>query len=316
MTPLSQKIYLKKSLISSKFRINRVEMSILSLIHSIMNPRVILLCISIIFLCNTIGAQESYSNSQIITFVRYYEKEYGKEEVEYYEAEIKELESDTLLKLLKDLSGAISFYSSSAHRTNSLISQVDFDYGALRGLLSYSELVRRNECGKDAYYFSAYLKNALGLYKEAVIDYTHSINSNTKSDIKNSDIYGDRGSAKLELEDFDGAIDDFTYAIDHSINEVISEGGNLNALKNNISLCQNYIEREKAYFMLEEYDEAINDFTSGSRISYECSQCYFLRGLANIQIEMMDLGCKDLKTARDLGYEKANDEILRFCSTK
>lgn len=291
-------------------------MSIKCLIHSIMKPRVTLLGILIIFFCSSIGAQDSYSNSKIIAFVKYYENEYGKEEVEYYEAEIRELKSDTLLKILKDLSGVISFYSSSINSNNSLIKQADFDYGALRGLLSYNELVRRNECGKDAYYFSAYLKNALGLYKEAEIDYTNSINSNTKSDIKNSDIYGDRGSAELELEDFDGAIDDFTLAIDLSISEVISKGGNLNALKNNISLCQNYIDRGKAYFMLEEYDEAINDFTSGIRISYECSQCYFLRGLANIQMKMMDLGCKDLKTARDMGYEKANEEILRFCPTK
>ena len=65
--------------------------------------------------------------------------------------------------------------------------------------------------------------------------------------------------------------------------------------------------------IIEDYQEAITDYTKAIEINPEFSDAYFNRGIAKIIIDEKEAGCSDLHKARDLGDEQANDEINEFC---
>ncbi len=142
------------------------------------------------------------------------------------------------------------------------------------------------------------------------------------------------GSAKIELGDYESAINDLSNAI---------------RLQPEYDLLYKaFFARGFAKFQLEEYEEAKNDFDRAIReyendaevyfwrgytkylLSYSASseiadynraillnpkykEAYFNRGYARIKNRQLRSGCNDLRKAYELGYEDAKPHIRIHC---
>ena len=104
-----------------------------------------------------------------------------------------------------------------------------------------------------------------GLAKIKIQDYTGAIADFTKAieiDPKDADAYNDRGVAKCELQDYRGAIVDFTQAIE--LNSIYSDA---------------YYNRANAKGEIQDYNGEIADYTKAIEIDPK-AEGYFKRGLA------------------------------------
>jgi len=61
------------------------------------------------------------------------------------------------------------------------------------------------------------------------------------------------------------------------------------------------------------YQGTILDYNKAIEINPTEGKYYFRRGLAKIKSGQTDSGCLDLNKAKELGYEKAADEIKNDC---
>ena len=114
-----------------------------------------------------------------------------------------------------------------------------------------------------------------------------------------SECYFERGNAKSNLEDYRGAVMDFTKALEH-----------------NPKLYECYYLRGEAKLFLDDKKGAILDITkyiiqspNGEYIKFAYSQ----RGLAKIGLNQKESGCLDLSKSGELGYEGAYESIKELC---
>lgn len=112
--------------------------------------------------------------------------------------------------------------------------------------------------------------------------------------------YIDRGSAKLALDDYHGAIQDFTKAIELDPDE---ECGPI----------YSYFNRGLAKHMLGDYRGAIQDFTKAIKLDPGDPKTYFLRGRAKQKINDIDGACLDWSRSGELGHMEAYKYINEFC---
>ena len=128
-------------------------------------------------------------------------------------------------------------------------------------------------------------------FKGAIDNYTKSLNINTN----NPSAYYMRGFAKNWLEDYRGAIEDFTKSIDI------------------VPASATYYLRACAKINLKDYYSAIDDFNKAIDIDPKDPKTYYNRGIAKNLIGQKDSGCLDLSKAGELGLSQAYESIQRYC---
>jgi len=64
---------------------------------------------------------------------------------------------------------------------------------------------------------------------------------------------------------------------------------------------------------LKDYEGAITDFTKVIELNPEHSEAHYNRGMAKINSGTNASACDDLKRASELGFEKANEVVAKFC---
>lgn len=106
-----------------------------------------------------------------------------------------------------------------------------------------------------------------------------------------------RGNVKMKLQDYYGAIADYSSAI--SINENYIEA---------------YFNRGKAKQFLQAYEDAINDCTKIIQINPKNVDAYYLRGILRINFGDLKNGCLDLSKAGEMGDMKAYEAIKEKCN--
>jgi tetratricopeptide (TPR) repeat protein len=106
-----------------------------------------------------------------------------------------------------------------------------------------------------------------------------------------------RGLSKASLEDYRGAIADFTKAIEIGPQDADA-----------------YLNRGFRKGRLKDYRGAIADFTRAIEIDPQYVKAYSYRGLAKITIGQLDSGCLDLSKAGELGYSDAYEQIRKWCN--
>jgi len=105
-----------------------------------------------------------------------------------------------------------------------------------------------------------------------------------------------RGVEKIDLQDYIGAIADFTKII-----EIYPKNGDA------------YHSRGYAKFQLQDSSGAIADFNKVIELNPKNGEAYYLRGLVKIKLGQKDSGCLDLSKAGELGLEEAYKAIRNFC---
>ena len=144
-----------------------------------------------------------------------------------------------------------------------------------------------------------------------------------------------RAFSKMEMEDFKGAIDDFSSAIrlqpDYEILYKAYFGRGISYFQNrkyrdakryfdrSIRIYQNdpevYFWRAYAKYHIRRYSAAseIADYNRAIILKPDYAEAYFNRGQARIKNKSHRAGCSDLRKAYELGFEEAEIHIRIHC---
>ena len=106
----------------------------------------------------------------------------------------------------------------------------------------------------------------------------------------------ERGVAKINKEDFEGAIMELNKAI---LVEPTHAGA--------------YAKRAFAHAMLLNHESALLDYNKAIEIDPTDAQAHSNRAVAKLNLRDKEGACKDWQTAFSLGFEEANDFLIDFC---
>ena len=108
--------------------------------------------------------------------------------------------------------------------------------------------------------------------------------------------YNQRAKNRVKLDDYKGAISDFTKAIEIDPKFVRA-----------------YVNRGEARIDVHDLQGAILDFNQAIVIDPEMADAYYSRGYTKILLGQKQSGCKDLETAQELGKVETHFLIKEFC---
>jgi Tetratricopeptide repeat len=149
-------------------------------------------------------------------------------------------------------------------------------------------------------YQSNDFKGAIAKYDMAIAVFTLNAPLENAADIDVNallkDAYYNRGCAKDELKDYEGAINDYTKAIEFGSNH-----------------SEEYLNRGLAKYELHLFQEAIKDYDKAIEIDPEKGTAYFGRGNAKYQIGDKENACLDWSKAAKLGLFLADEMITKYC---
>jgi tetratricopeptide (TPR) repeat protein len=130
-------------------------------------------------------------------------------------------------------------------------------------------------------------------YSGAIADYSIAIKLNPN----NAVLHCNRGLAKYHLENYSGAIADYNKAIE---------------LDPNYSTA--YLNRGVVKNKLQDYRGAIADYSKAIELDPKSSATYYNRGLVKHKMQDLNGACLDWSKAGELGDEDAYDLIKKYCN--
>ena len=137
----------------------------------------------------------------------------------------------------------------------------------------------------EEYYNRGLTKNSLQDYKGAIADFTKAI----ELELEGASAYYGRGIAKISLQDYKGAIADNTKAIE---------------LEPEYALA--YYERGLAKYFLQDYKGAIADLTKAIELEPEGVSAYYVRGLTKNSLQDYKGAIADFTKAIEFELEDAS----------
>ena len=163
-------------------------------------------------------------------------------------------------------------------------------------------------------------KDSLGLFNHAIMESPDA-----------AFVYNSRGIAKYSQGDMKGALNDYDQAI--TLNPQYSGayynrgivyyniGQYTNAMNDyskgitlNPNFASSYVARGILYMdVLKNYPAAMNDYTKAIEINSLSAQAFYNRGILMLRMNNPDNACLDFKKVKQLGYDRADDLINRFC---
>ena len=143
----------------------------------------------------------------------------------------------------------------------------------------------RNYVFAKYYYWNGYSKQKSEDRQGAIEEYSTVLEYDKKFVIA----YISRGSAYLDLKEYDKAITDYNKAIELTPND-----------------AQIYAYRGRAYFETKRYKQAIADYDQALELDEKFGYAYYQRGLlyGSVHYDFVK-GCEDLNKALNLGYKDA-----------
>lgn len=129
-------------------------------------------------------------------------------------------------------------------------------------------------------------------YKGAIEDFTKSIELYPESDA-----YNNRGIAKARLGNHKGAIEDFSKAIDLDPTDPSS-----------------YSNRGGSRGAIADFKGALADFTKTIELNPKDGSGYFGSGICKLKLGQKNTGCMDLTNAERLGHPGADEAKKKYCN--
>ena len=75
-----------------------------------------------------------------------------------------------------------------------------------------------------------------------------------------------------------------------------------------------YFKRGCTKFTLKDYLGAKSDFSKAVAIDGEIGAVFYNRGMANLELGLIDQACVDWSKAGELGFAEAYDSIKEYCN--
>jgi tetratricopeptide (TPR) repeat protein len=126
------------------------------------------------------------------------------------------------------------------------------------------------------------------------------------------DVYAARGQAKIQLEDYRGAIVDLNKSIELEKSSDLPNPDATPGVYYNRGFAKSKLGNHDG--AIADYDKAIERFTGKVwRIYIDMGPVYYGRGISKIAVGLKDEGCLDLSKAGELGYN-SYDDIRRLCN--
>mgnify|MGYP000912656241 CR=1 FL=1 len=169
-------------------------------------------------------------------------------------------------------------------------------------LMYYSACIEGDTTYLDAYYRRANLNSILNYETEAIKDYDYIINydGDAKRGFDMATVYNDKSYYLIELGKYEEAL------------PLVEK-----ALELNNTLDYIWYTRGKIFYHMREYKKSISDMNNVIKLAieddYEPINSYYYRGMSKIKSNQKLEGCKDLQKAKELGSQKAIDEIAKYC---
>jgi tetratricopeptide (TPR) repeat protein len=129
-------------------------------------------------------------------------------------------------------------------------------------------------------------------YQGAVDDYSMAL----EIDGNNVEIWLGRGLAREKLKDYKGAFSDYTKAIE---------------IKENFAKA--WLNRGNVLLKLERYEDAIEDYNVALIYYADYPLAFYNRAMANIKLKKNELACADLKRAEELGMKVEGKLKAKTC---
>ncbi len=170
------------------------------------------------------------------------------------------------------------------------------------------------------YYNIALVKYNMHDYEGARADLTKAIEINSE----NKSAFVLRGSSSYNLEDFHKAIEDYTRAIEIFSGKsaglrltITDQRGNIieprSSQKSDPDLAIPYYNRALARTAIEDYKEAIDDYSRAIENDPYMLNAYFYRGHVKYKTNDREGACSDWEAANEMGLEIALEAIMELC---
>ncbi|MEM7554699.1 MAG: tetratricopeptide repeat protein [Cyanobacteria bacterium P01_A01_bin.84] len=273
-------------------------------------------------------ADKCFTNGDFATAIDYYSRiindrnGYQKDEL-YYKRASARYQVEDYQGTIDDCSFAIAINTSYIQAYN-LMAQACYQLGDYQqAIVNYTEVIRLNPYDDTAYRNRADTSYDLGDKQGAIEDYAQAIKINphdsytymnlsegskliennprvyqTKSQIKletltDANAYKQRGKNRYDVGDYLGAIEDYTQAIDISLQN--------HSLENEV-----YRIRGDAHYDLGNHLEAIEDYTQAININSQDALAYYRRGCLWYDLADKASAIADFQTAAGLYQKQGN----------
>jgi tetratricopeptide (TPR) repeat protein len=168
-------------------------------------------------------------------------------------------------------------------------------------ILDFTQAIRINPHDAFAYLNRAYARSHLGDNQGAIEDYTQALKLNPDANNLQPDIpitipevipntpeeYKNRGNSRYDAGDYQGAVADYTQAIQLNDNDADA-----------------YFNRANAKYDLGDKKGAVSDYTIAINLNPKDAEAYFLRGNTNNELGDKQTAIDDLNKAVDLYYKE------------
>lgn len=176
-----------------------------------------------------------------------------------------------------------------------------------------------NAIRKDPHNIKALLdravdKSILNDFKGAIDDYTRV----SQLDSANGLAFLNRGKNKMRLEDYTGALVDFDKAIATKGGESlyvdnVENPSFENSFEYDVKMEEIRFERGIAYYRTDSLNESFEDFNFCVQKSYLLPECYYWTGIIYLRYDMNPEGCRNLRKAMELGEQGAKEVVDKYC---
>jgi tetratricopeptide (TPR) repeat protein len=183
-------------------------------------------------------------------------------------------------------------------------------------IADYTQAIKIKNDDAKTYYNRGNVLKKISKYKEAVNDYTVSITLDTQ----NINAYFNRANTYKLMNEFDKAIADYNYVISmnspfikayfnrasvydmqHLYEKAISDYTYIiNA--NTELVADAYNNRGIDYYFIQNYNQALNDYTTAIKLNNSNASTYFNRAIIYFNQKQLKFALQDFNTAKQLGY--------------
>jgi len=157
-------------------------------------------------------------------------------------------------------------------------------------------------------------KSILEDYNGAIDDYSKVIEINPDNILA----YLNRGKNKKRIKNYQGAIEDFDKAIftkggENLYIDLVENSFVETGYEFDVEMEEIRFERGIARYNIDSLKTAFNDFNFCIQKSYELSSSYYWRGLIYLAYNMKAEACNDLKKSQELGDPEAKEILEKYC---